>query len=142
FVVLVLLPAGAAGAREHARASTTQALPRLWAVQVSTGAHGWFDRSALESVRKEGINAIAVRVAALGPKAAGSRTFDSIRAFAKSHGLYLIAVLPAVHASAACTGKRFAKLRCAVQARSTASAAKLARVRSSTRPLVVVYVRG
>lgn len=149
-VLLVLLPVGVAGARPQMHATASKGLPRLWTVQVSVGANGWFDRAVLKSVREDGINAIAVRVAALGTKASGKKTFDSIRAFAAAQELYLVAVLPAgkphtpaaVHASAACASGHFSRLRCAVQASSTAAAVKLARKPDSTRPLVAVYVSG
>jgi chitodextrinase len=124
--------------------------PRLWVVQVSRGARGWFDRTILQRVRQDGINAIALRISALGPRAAGEKALGSVRRFAVAEKLYLIAVVaagrprtPAARqALAACSSRRFPLLRCALQTRSVASAARLARKYSSVRRLVAIYVEG
>lgn len=138
----LFVPAGAG-------AASSKALPRLWAVQVSTGAQGWFDRSVLKSLRKDGINALAVRVPALGTGARGTRAFGTIRAFAAAEKLYLIAVLPAGkqhtpaarNALAGCSSHRASPVRCALQASSLAAAVNLARKSDSVHPLVAVYVK-
>jgi len=127
-----------------------EALPRLWSVQVSPGRRGWFDRAVLKRVSEDGINALTLRISALGRKRAAKGKFDSVRKFAAGEKLYLIAVLPtgklrtpaARRALAACSSHRFSRLRCAVQARSSAAAARLARKHNSVRRLVAVYVKG
>lgn len=144
---LALLPSSSAGADTHLMRGS--ALPRLWAVQVSPGGRGWFNRTLLESVRKNGINALAVRISSLGTKPAATATFDSVRTFAAAEKLYLVAVLPAGspktpaarHATSLCSSGRVSWLRCAVVAGSAASAATLAREPDSVRGLVTVYVR-
>jgi chitodextrinase len=162
-LALVLLPAWAGAARPQARASVlaartaahgakSRALPRLWVVQVSRGADGWFNRATLKRVRKEGIDALALRISALGRKPAGEKTFGSVRRFASAEKLYLVAVLPAGKlnsgtpaaraALAACSGRRDARLRCAVQASSVTAAARLARQHNSVLQLVALYVKG
>ena len=125
-------------------------LPRLWAVEVSPAGRGWFDRALLKRVSTDGVNALVVRTAALGRTRAATREFDSVRRFAAGERLYLIAVLPGGrphtpatrNALAACSSHRFSWLRCAVQAKSSAAAARLARKHNSVRRLVAVYVRG
>ena len=127
-----------------------EALPRLWAVQVSPGGRGWFDRALLKRVRKDGINTVVLRVSALGRKRAAKRMFDSVRRFAIGEKLYLIAVVPAGKprtpaardAIAACSNHRFPRLRCAVRAKSGTAAAKLAREHGSDGRPVAVYVKG
>jgi len=162
-LALVLLPAWAGAARPQAHANVlavraaahgakSRALPRLWVVQVSRGADGWFNRATLKRVRKEGIDALALRISVLGRKPAGERTFGSVREFASAEKLYLVAVLPsgkvgsrtpaARAALAACSGGRAARLRCAVQARSVKAAARLARQHNSVLQLVALYVKG
>ncbi len=170
-LVLTLFPplvGATAGSQGHARVNRTAssprltaqlldsrrtslgALPRLWAVQVSPGRRGWFDRALLKRVNKDGINALILRISTLGRKRAAKRTFDAVRRFASADGLYFVAVLPAgephtpaaSRAVAACSSGRFSRLRCAVQAGSNGAAARLARKRSATRPFVAVYVKG
>ena len=129
--------------------AVVRSLPRLWAVQVRPGARGWFDRALLKRVRKDGINALTLRVSNLGRTAAGRRTFDRVRAFAAAEKLYLIAVLRrgeartpvGRHALAACSKHPSARLRCAVSAPSAVAAAALARKQGSVKQLVVLYVR-
>lgn len=151
-LALVAVPtgAGAAGSTQTHSVRRSSGPPRLWAVQVRPGAHGWFDRSLLKRVRRDGINALALRIAPLGRRAAGTRTLDSVRSFAAAEKLYLIAVLPAgkprtpaaKHAFAACSSHRFARLRCAVRRPSLSAAVRLAHRRGSIRRVVVVYVKG
>ncbi|HZE14947.1 MAG TPA: hypothetical protein VE197_04120, partial [Mycobacterium sp.] len=103
----------------------------------------------LRRVHKQGINALILRVSALGRKPAGKRRFDSVRRFAAAEKLYVVAVLPAGkprtraarHVAAACSSHHFSRLRCAVQVRSVATAARFARKHDSVRQLVAVYVK-
>jgi glycosyl hydrolase family 18 (putative chitinase) len=149
--LLVFFPvaAGADGARSATHPNAA-ALTRLWAVQVDWGAHGWLARPVLSRVRQDGINALVLRVSALGSTSAATKAFDSARAFATAANVKLIAVLPAGrprtpaarHASAACSSGRLSSLRCAVEAPSVVAAAKLARRPDALRPLVAVDVSG
>jgi chitodextrinase len=149
-LVLVASPAAARAATARSSSSGgATAMPRLWAIQVSWGAHGWFDRSTLKTVQGDGINAVALRVAALGPGRLGVKRFEAARTFAAARHLYLVAVLPGKahspatkRALADCARSRTGRLRCAVQARSVRAAARLARSRSSIRSVVAVYVNG
>ena len=132
-----------------AHGANLHVLPRLWAVQVSAGKHGWFDRPLLKRVSKDGINALTLNVSALGRKRAAKRDFDSVRAFAAAAKLYVIAVVPSgkpqtpaiKHAVAACSSHRFSRLRCSVRAKSPAAAVRLARQHDSASRLVAVYVK-
>jgi len=169
-LLVVFASACAAGSRAKADASATtvaassgrtasgtvteraasNGLPRLWAVQVRPGVGGWFDRAVLRRVRRQGVDALTLRVSTLERNASGTRAFESVLRFAAAEELYLIAVLPAGkagtpavrHAVAACAGHRFPFLRCAVEAGSLTTAAKLARTNSSVNQLVAVYVTG
>ena len=136
--------------RAAAHRTKLEVPPRLWAVQVSPGGRGWFDRALLMRVSQDGINALILRISALGRKRSAKRTFDSVRRFAAAGKLYLIAVLPAGkprtpaarHVVAACSSRRFSRLRCAVHARSAAAAARLAGKGSPVSQFVAVYVKG
>jgi chitodextrinase len=104
----------------------------------------------LARVKDDGINALSLRISALGRKRTAKRAFDSVRRFAAGEKLYLIAVLPAGkphtpaarHAAAECSSHRFSRLRCAVRARSTATAAKFEHEHKAGHRLVAVYVKG
>ena len=136
--------------RAAAHRTKLEVPPRLWAVQVSPGGRGWFDRALLMRVSQDGINALILRISALGRKRSAKKTFDSVRRFAAAGKLYLIAVLPAGkprtpaarHVVAACSSRRFPRLRCAVHARSAAAAARLAGKGSPVSQFVAVYVKG
>src|SRR5579875_3672089 len=136
------------GTRTSPRVVSPKPLPRLWPVQVEPGRHGWFDRSLLAHVREDGINALALNVAGLGRTTAGERALSSIRAFAASKKLYLVAVLPpgkartpaARNALDACVNNPSSFFRCAVEAPSAQAAPTLARRAGSARQLVAVYV--
>jgi chitodextrinase len=125
-------------------------LPRLWAVQVSTSKHGWFDRTLLQQTRKQGINALVLDTSAMGTTKAGATAFESVRSFAARQKMHLIAVVSAgkprspaaARALSDCAASPSSWLRCALRARSLTAAKQLARKRDRVRQLVAVYVSG
>ena len=124
-------------------------VPRLWAVQIAPGRNSLFDGAAVQTLRKDGVNALVLNVQALGTSASAIHTLEAVRSFAVRQKMQLVAVVPhsrwvapvLAHVLAGCAHGS-AALRCALLAPSVASAERLAGASDHVRTLVAVYVSG